>query len=99
MRLRYTKEAVSELAQVLADIAEHSPPGARRVRSRIRKTVGLLSDHPYSGQRTSSQALRRIVVAPYPYLIFYRVDAKEVVIIGIRHAARDPATMPKPDAS
>ena len=31
-----------------------------------------------------------IVTLPYPYLIFYEVTAEEVVIIGVRHAAREP---------
>lgn len=94
MRLRYTKEALAELAGVLGGIAEHSPQGARRVRSRIRKATGLLVEHPYSGQRTSNPALRRVVLTPYPYLIFYRITDQELIVIGIRHAARDPAIMP-----
>jgi hypothetical protein len=27
---------------------------------------------------------------PYPYLIFYEATSEEVVIIGVRHAAREP---------
>ena len=34
--------------------------------------------------------MRRIVVTPYPYLVFYRVAADEIVIHGVRHAARKP---------
>lgn len=94
MRLRYTPAAASELEQVLADIAEQSPQGAGRVRSRIQKTIDLLIEHPLSGQMTSRHRLRRIVITPYPYLIFYEARESEVVIIGIRHAARDPSTMP-----
>ena len=94
MKLRYTKEALAELAKVLADIKKHSPQGARNVRGRIRKAVSILTEHPYSGQRTNNPSLRRIVLARYPYLIFYIVTETEVVVIGIRHAARDPATMP-----
>ncbi len=94
MKLRYTPTAAAELARVLDDIAEHSPQGARRVQSRIQKTISLLLDHPYSGHPTSNQTLRRIVVRPYPYLLFYRATDDEVVIIGVRHGARDPSTMP-----
>ena len=97
LRLRYTPEAVAELAGVLDGIADQSPQGARRVRSRILKTIDLLTEHPRSGQRTSHPTLRRIVVRPYPSLIFYRVTDAELIVIGVRHAARDPASMP--DAS
>jgi toxin ParE1/3/4 len=33
-------------------------------------------------------------VHPYPYLIFYKATADEVVIHGVRHAARRPSSMP-----
>ncbi len=36
--------------------------------------------------------MRRILARPY--LIFYVVTEDEVVVVGIRHGARDPATMP-----
>lgn len=94
MRLRYTPTAAYELEQVLANIAEQSPQAASRVRSRIQKTINLLIEHPLSGQMTSRRRLRRIVTTPYPYLIFYEARESEVVIIGVRHAARDPSTMP-----
>jgi len=54
----------------------------------------LLLQHPLSGQRTSTPRLRRIVTTPYPYLIFYEPADDEIIIIGVRHAARDPASMP-----
>jgi plasmid stabilization system protein ParE len=57
----------------------------------------VITEYPHSGQGTSHPKLRRIVVRPYPYLIFYRVTDTDLIIIGVRHAARDPATMP--DAS
>lgn len=94
MRLRYTSEALADLAQVLGGLAGHSPQGAKRVRARIRKAVALLAEHPFSGQRTSYPTMRRVVLAPYPYLIFYRVTETEMVVLGVRHAARDPAAMP-----
>jgi hypothetical protein len=31
---------------------------------------------------------------PYPYLVFYEVKDDEVVIVGVRHGARDPGSMP-----
>lgn len=43
---------------------------------------------------TSLADMRRVAVAPYPYLIFYLVEEQDIVIVGIRHAARDPSSMP-----
>lgn len=44
--------------------------------------------------RTNDSAVRRIVVTPYPYLVFYEVTDAEVLILAIRHGARDPDAMP-----
>jgi toxin ParE1/3/4 len=90
LNLRYTPKALAELADILAYIAERSPQGARNVQARIQAITALLVQHPYSGQLTSESGLRRIVTPPYPYLVFYEVTADEVVIIGVRHAAREP---------
>lgn len=94
MRLRYTVTALAELDQVLADIAVQSPQGADRVQRRIQSIINLLMEYPHSGQLTSLPPLRRIVATPYPYLIFYEPAAGEIVIIGVRHGARDPSSMP-----
>ncbi|PXW64126.1 type II toxin-antitoxin system RelE/ParE family toxin [Methylobacterium sp. B4] len=94
MRLRYTPDAAAELDAILTYVASLSPQGARRVQRRIQAAIGLLLLHPLSGHATSLRPMRRIVATPYPYLIFYEATEDEVVILGNRHAARDPASMP-----
>jgi toxin ParE1/3/4 len=79
---------------VLSYLADRSPGGAKRVGLRIRATIALLSRFPFSGAATSAQRLRRVAAIPYPYLIFYEVADGAVTIIGVRHAARDPSSMP-----
>jgi toxin ParE1/3/4 len=90
LNLRYTPKALAELADILDYIAARSPQGARKVQARIQTIAGVLAQHPLSGQLTSERGLRRAVTPPYPYLIFYEVTADEVVIVGIRHGAREP---------
>ena len=94
MRLRFTPRALAELDEVLAYIVERSPKGARRVQTRIRVLSDLLLRHPYAGQRTSLEGVRRITATPHPYLIYYEVTAEEIIVVGVRHAVRDPASMP-----
>lgn len=94
MKLRYTPAALAELVAVLDTIAEQSPTGARRVQARIKAMTELLLRHPHAGQSTNLPGLRRIAATPYPYVLFYEPHADEVIVIGIRHAARDPASMP-----
>lgn len=91
LRLSYTPKALTELEEVLSFIEERSPSGAHSVQRRLKTIIELLPHHPYLGQKSSDPRLRRLVVAPYPYLVFYEVTEAEVIVIGVRHAARDPA--------
>ena len=94
MRLRYTPEALVELDEILTGIAEHSPQGARRVQARIQAVIDFLLDYPHSGQSTDMDSLRRTTTHPYPYLVFYEPHDDEIVVIAVRHGARDLASMP-----
>ena len=94
MRLRYTREAAKELDQVLTYIERRSPEGARNVKSRIQAAINLIASHPQSGRLTSTTGLRRVVVHPYPYLIFNAARDDEVVLYGVRHAARRSPSVP-----
>jgi len=44
--------------------------------------------------RTDDPTIRRLVVTPYPYFVFYEVGDDEIIIHNVRHSARDPSTMP-----
>lgn len=90
MKLRYTTRAAAELDEVLAFIDRESPQGARRVKARVLAVLDLLLRYPESGKLTSKSRLRRALVHPYPYLIYYKATATEVVIHGVRHSARRP---------
>ncbi|WP_342163631.1 type II toxin-antitoxin system RelE/ParE family toxin [Methylobacterium sp. SD21] len=94
MKLRFTPDALAEMDAVLGGVADKSPIGASNVRRRIEATLDRLIDHPLCGARTSSPPLRRILVRPYPYLIFYEPRDDAVIVIAVRHAARDPFSMP-----
>jgi toxin ParE1/3/4 len=94
VKLRYTLPALADLGTILDYIAAHSPQGARRVQARIQFLTDLLLLHPRIGRRTSDPAIRRMTTTPYPYLIFYEITETEIIIHAVRHAARDPSTMP-----
>lgn len=92
MKLRYTLRGAAELDKVLDYIEAQSPQAARHVQARIHFIIDLLLRHPYAGQLTSKGRLRRMIVSPYPYLIFYQATEDEIVIHGARHSARRPST-------
>jgi toxin ParE1/3/4 len=90
VRLRVTRRAATQIAKALDYIEAESPQGANRMRERIQTLFLLLTHHPYAGQLTDLPGVRRLVVSPYPYLIFYRVIDDEIIVQRMRHTSRRP---------
>ncbi|MCW4113390.1 type II toxin-antitoxin system RelE/ParE family toxin [Aurantimonas sp. MSK8Z-1] len=90
MRLRYTRTALRQIEQALSFISERSPQGAAGLARRIASALAVVLDHPLVAQATSRPDVRRLVLSPYPYVVFYRVAATEIVILRFRHTARKP---------
>lgn len=40
--------------------------------------------------------VRRAVLSRFPYVVFYRVESKRVVVLTVLHTARDPKVWPRP---
>ena len=94
MRVRLARPAFDDLAAILDYLAERSPQAVRGLASRVDRLLDRLGEHPGMGVRTDDPAVRRLVLTPYPYLAFYEASETEVVVLVIRHSARDPRTMP-----
>lgn len=92
MNLRYTRTALQQIDSTLDYIALRSPQGARSVSRRIIAVVALIEEYPQAGQVTSREGYRRLVLTPYPYVIFYRIAANEIVISRFRHTSQRPAS-------
>jgi len=90
VKLRYTLRASRQVEKALDDIAQKSPQGVSSVGSRILAIATLLEQHPSAGRATSRAGVRRIWLAPYPYLIDYRISDDEIIIQRFRHSARKP---------
>jgi toxin ParE1/3/4 len=94
VKLVFTRRAIRQIDAIIDHIAKESPQGARRVRDRLHAITSLLIEQPRMGQPTDLEGVRRLLVSPYPDLIFYRVTADAVVIMRIRHAVRNPSGAP-----
>ncbi len=94
VKLVFTERAAGQIDEIVRYIAGQSPQSARRVRDRIRVITTLIAQHPYMGQKTDLDGVRRLTATPYPYIVFYRVRNDSVIIQRVRHTSRDPSSMP-----
>lgn len=94
MNVEFTPKAYRELADIYSGLKAQSPQGAAAVILRIEHLLAALATQPRMGVKAGSRGLRRVTAQPYPYLVFYRAGRERIVVIGVRHAARDPSTMP-----
>ncbi len=88
MRARLSPRAISDLDSIREYLVPLSPRGAESVRRAIAETVALLKHYPRVGRESTIPGLRVIPVVRYGYLIYYKVGAGEILILHIRHAAR-----------
>jgi toxin ParE1/3/4 len=56
----------------------------------IRSSINTLSYFPEIGPLVDDAGYRRMSVPRYPYVIFYRIDAHDLLILHIRHTSRRP---------
>ena len=90
LTLRFDSRALDDLRQIRSYVAERSPSGAERVRNHIVHTIDSLAAFPFLGRATDEPRVRLLIVTKYPYLVFYSVVKNEVIILHVRHAAREP---------
>jgi plasmid stabilization system protein ParE len=88
MKVRYTDTAAVELDRILAYIANRNRAAGVALAFRIERTISSLVEFPEMAQMTDEPGIRRMPVGRYPFLIFYTVEADELVILHIRHTAR-----------
>ncbi|HEV2562383.1 MAG TPA: type II toxin-antitoxin system RelE/ParE family toxin [Rhizomicrobium sp.] len=88
MRVRFAPEALSQMADISAYIAQDSASAARKVIQRIEYIAALLGGNPEMGHLISEEGVRVFPVNPYPYLIFYELGEDELNVISVRHGAR-----------
>lgn len=86
-RIIWTVEAVSNLESIFAYVSAFNAPAAVRLARRLQSAADSLATHPDRGRETV-RGLRELTII-HPYLIRYRVREDAVLILRIRHGARD----------
>jgi len=92
--LRYSPRARRDIDGIHDWIAKDRPRAATAVVAAIRKTAALLADYPRVGRETDIPGVRMLPVGRYPYLVYYKIADGDVVVVHVRHGARN---RPKPE--
>ncbi len=88
MKLRYTPQARSDLAEIHDYIAQENPAAARRVVQLVRDSAKALPDNPLVGRLGRVSGTRELAIGRFPFVLAYRVSSDEVQILSVIHTAR-----------
>ena len=92
MRVRYTPRAFADREAIFRYLDERDPRAAQKVKAFIKKRIGDLTYSPRRARIVKELGLHALWLGRYPYIVYYRVNGDEVLIIHIRHGARRPWT-------
>ena len=88
MRVRFTRRAQRDLAEIYDYISQDSPTIASRFVARLIERAREIGDHPTAGRATDESDARVVVAPRLRYLIFYTIAEDDVLITHFRHTSR-----------
>lgn len=88
MKVRITETAFAELVEIRAYIVKDNPTAARAVITRIEEVIERIGEFPEIAAPVDTSGIRIFPATPFPYLLFYTVERREVIIRNVRHAGR-----------
>ena len=90
--VRFLPVAEEDLTDIVLYVAADNTPAAERLAQRFETLFDSLRSHPHMGRTPDDAELARLqyrYLVIDDYLIFYVVDATEIVIHRVVHGARD----------
>jgi toxin ParE1/3/4 len=90
VKVRFSAPARADIDRIFLYVRKTNPAAAARVTRGIRLATQQLADFPLMAPETDLSAVHAKLAIPYPYVIFYTIRRGEVLILHIRHAARQP---------
>jgi plasmid stabilization system protein ParE len=93
----FRKQALNDLEQISGYISKDNPQAANRAIQRIHHVIfKTIAWFPRSGRLDPDTGAREFPVPGLPYIVIYVPKDDLIDVVGIFHAARDPATKPRP---
>ncbi len=86
-KIVWTNEAIEHLEVILAYISAFNPTAAARIGERLIAVADSLAEYSERGRDVGEG--RREMTTVWPYVLRYRVEEERLVILRIRHGARE----------
>jgi len=92
--VRFKPSAERDIESAFAWYEQHGPGLGDEFLEEIDAAVTRIAANPRAYQIVHGR-IRRAVVHRFPYLVFYVIDPREVVVLACMHASRDPESWPR----
>jgi len=86
-KIVWTDEAVEHLEAIVTYVSVYDPAAAERLGRRLIELAESLAEFPDRGRDAGDG--KREMTTVWPYILRYRVEAERVIILRLRHGARD----------
>ena len=83
----WTDEAIDHLEAIVTYVSIYDPAAAARLGRELIEVADSLMEFPERGRDAGDG--KREMVTVWPYILRYRVEGERVIILRIRHGARD----------
>lgn len=98
--VRWSNDALADLAEQVAHVATNNPSAARRVADALDRTARALGDMPIGRPGRVTGTYEKSVTG-LPYIVAYAItqtgDAEEIAIVRVIHTSRDWTAEKWPD--
>lgn len=88
MRFEWRQQALDELIEIVAYIAEDNPDAAQELKDEIEAKAAKLPDHPKLYKPSPRVAGMRELVVRSNYIVLYRETKTLVEVVNVFHARR-----------
>ena len=91
MTVSYSRRSLAQIAEIIAFLAVDDARTSSAFSRRIEALAALLGRHPHIGRQTNIASVRVLPAKPYPYLIFYELEATGtgITVLRVRHMSRN----------
>jgi plasmid stabilization system protein ParE len=87
LKIVWTDEAIEHLEAIVTYVSVYDPAAAERLGRRLIELADSLAEFPNRGRDAGDD--KREMTTVWPYILRYRVEADRVIILRLRHGARD----------